>query len=620
MPRFRPRDPSSPLCGQACVPSAVRQVAWDVIHPRNFFLASPYRLQIEKLDREELAWEIYKGRLLDPAHTRQTARFEAWNLHLIEDGLPLEPVLGVKFDAVNQRLFVVRGLECYAWEGYSESRDSNVVLSRERRKWMRELVGMIALDRLSDAEELRDELQALLFLAVVGLSRLPLTSIEAPLPLFSFGKLFYCYRETADADPISDPLALLHAMPAMPTHVEQAGTLEAFLRAASEQEAAAAGGHLREPPDVLGLLRTVYNNVALSPWTPFVERTLTFLRSLQRHGAVTVEGVVDFLGLVLRQNGRHLTAYDLVTFHHRGANYPDALLLDLVLKEYLALLEEHPRLAEGEGKPARLRRRALRQGWLLRRRYEGHAVPDAPTSPGENARVLADQPRVPEEQILQPALRKRRLFEDDPLTKYLGPCTSELLRLSLLDLEHDGELRELGCAIFLDRPLGACKSPGEPDQTPLLSAIAFSRTVAVQRLVQLAGDADLPVEKTFVDVCRARLLKLSVAGLPLDRIDGEPRPGSVSLRDARLAASDFVFLRTTSSSLASFLASVDCTPLRELGNEAVLLARKGDSLVVYDAAFQPRVEFALPAKEDLITRAGVEYPRDGLEVVRTGLP
>ena len=53
---------------------------------------------------------------------------------------------------------------------------------------------------------------------------------------------------------------------------------------------------------------------------------------------------MDFLGWLLRQIGRHLTAYDLVTFHHRGANYPDALVLDAVLKAYLARIEREPEL------------------------------------------------------------------------------------------------------------------------------------------------------------------------------------------------------------------------------------------------------------------------------------
>src|SRR5262249_54365310 len=150
------------------------------------------------------------------------------------------------------------------------------------------------------------------------------------------------------------------------------------------------------------LLRSVFNDVSLSPWTDFAEKAVGFLSLLVEGGQIAVTEQVDVLGSLLRQLGRHLTAYDLITFHYRGANYPDALLLDLLLKEYLRLVERHPELlAPGAGDPGRLRRRALRQGWLLRRYYEGRAVPDAPTSPGENARVLPlPHYRVPEEQLL----------------------------------------------------------------------------------------------------------------------------------------------------------------------------------------------------------------------------
>src|SRR5262249_10169224 len=155
-------------------------------------------------------------------------------------------------------------------------------------------------------------------------------------------------------------------------------------------------------------------------------------------GALVLEEQVDFLGYTVRQIARHLTAYDLHTFHHRGANYPDALLLDAVLKEYFGLIEARPQLfltSPGPGDPRRpWRRRALRQGWLLRRFYEGLPVPDAPTSPGENARVLPPpHSRVPEEQILHPGRRQRRLYADEPLDRHLGRRARTVLGQSIED-------------------------------------------------------------------------------------------------------------------------------------------------------------------------------------------
>ena len=49
------------------------------------------------------------------------------------------------------------------------------------------------------------------------------------------------------------------------------------------------------------------------------------------------------------------------------------------------------------------------------------------------------------------------------------------------------ELRELGTALYLDRPLGVYKEPAEVDRTPLLSYEAFSLTIAEARLRNLCG-------------------------------------------------------------------------------------------------------------------------------------
>src|SRR5207244_4963663 len=129
----------------------------------------------------------------------------------------------------------------------------------------------------------------------------------------------------------------------------------------------------------------------------------------------------------------------------------------------------------------------LRQGWLLRCRYQGLPVPDLPTSAGENLRVLpSPYLRVPEEQILIPAKRTKRLFAGTELSQPKEFVLAEALRQSMVDLQHPAELRELGMALFLDRPLGLFKAPTEPDQTLLFSYEAYSATVAEQRLQYLA--------------------------------------------------------------------------------------------------------------------------------------
>ena len=634
MPHFRttPSGASSPPAQGPMTVEVVRQVAADVTRPAHCYIGPELELEWEHAEHEEGSWEVFRGRLLDPAHTRQRRTFEAWNVYQrAPAGRSGEPLLALKLDAAAGELHVVRGLESYVWEGYDSG--GNVYLSRERRKWVRELAGTVLLRSFATAEDLHDELICRVFHAVIGASRMPLLSVEAPLPGFSFGELLYCYRPGGPADgPLREWRELVRAMLAPPlSWLERAKLLEALLRAVPPPEVAKAArvfverwSELGETPARLAaLLRTVFNEVSLSPYTDFAEKMLRFVRALEAQGYLRAEQAVDFLGHLLRQLGRHLTAYDLVTFHHRGANYPDALLLDAVLKEYLASAARRPDLfaeaqgdGEGERRRKRLRRRALRQGWLPRRRYEGHLVPDQPTSPGENARVLPPgHPRVPEEQVLQPGRRRRRLYDGDPLP------APELLRQSLADLQQPEELRELGTALFLDRPFGAGKAPGEPDSTLLLASEAFSRSVSIERLRLLARETGV------LDEAEVRRLErsLNVPGLPLDRVGGAARPGAVSLTDARGAAPDFVLLRTTPGSLAALLAQFDFTPLAERVSLDFLTARRealvaraadGAGVLIYDASFRPRLELVIPGDTGYEHRAGQEYPAGGLLAAR----
>jgi hypothetical protein len=609
----------------------VRRLAAEAFRPAHFFVTPTLAVEWRHAEAEEAFWEVFQGRLLDPAHSRARRTFETWGLFQLGAD---EPLLGLKLDAAAGELHVVRGLDSYVWEGYDAG--GNVYRSRERRKWVRELAGTLPLERFADLEEVRDELIVQLFQAVVG-RRLPLSSLEAPLPAFSFGELFYCHRgPDAQGGPLTAPAQLAaDVLSDRRSAPECARLLEAVFRspAAGRPPALRAfvarwKGLGRTGADLVALLRALFNEVSLSPYTDFTEGVLDFLRSLEACGDLTPGQVVDFLAHLLRQLGRHLTAYDLVAFHHRGANYPDALLLDAVLKDYLARASAGPDLfldAAGDGEEARrrkrLRRRALRQGWLVRRRYEGHPVPDLPTSPGENARALPpSHPRVPDEQLLQPARRRRRLYEGDPLPAPLGPPAGAALRQSAADLEHEEERRELGAALFLDRPFGAGKAPAEPDATPLLASLAYSRSVAEQRLAALAGDVGL--DEAAVRRVRAGL---ALPGLPLEAIGPPVRPGTVSLADARRAAPDFVFLHTLPGSVRALLGQFDFAagagPWGAPGplfSQRVLLARslQGPGVTVYDEALRPRLELAPVVEGGFVRRAGQEWPAGGLRVLR----
>src|SRR5262249_3689889 len=192
-------------------------------------------------------------------------------------------------------------------------------------------------------------------------------------------------------------------------------------------------------------------------------------------------------------------------------------------------------------------------------------------------------------------------YDGDPLSAHLGEHGLRLLRQSIADLGHSEELRELGTAVFIDRPLGAFKAPAEPDQTLLLSYEAFSRSVAERRLRQLAQDPTLSPCGGAVEAARQALKDgLAVRGLTLDAVGTERRP-VVSLGDARKAADDFLLLRTLPGGVREFLRQYDLGPLRErvpldylTAGEPVLLvrgiARPGGLpvLAVYDAELRKR--------------------------------
>jgi hypothetical protein len=639
MPSFRN---STSAVGQPITAAAVAALAGRMVAPAHFFVGPNLTLEWDHVATEAISWEVFRGRLLDAAHTRQRRTFAAWNVYAVTpQGRAAEPLLSLKWDAACGELHVVRGVESYAWEGYDAG--GNVILSRERRKWVRELAATIRPGRLADLGELEDELACRLFLAVVGSSRLPLSSAEAPLTPFSFGELFCCYRPQADpaSGPVRGYLELVAQMlgPTLARH-ERSRLLETFLHAAPAAEMAAATQQWvrrwselgQAPSDLAALLRTLFNDVSLSPYTDLVDKTLALVQALEACGYFQPADGVDFLGHLLRQVGRHLTGYDLVTFHHRGANYPDALLLDAILAAYLDRVERRPDLFlpvkedEAEDRRHRLRRRALRQGYLLRRRYEGHPVPDRPTSPGENSRVLPpEHPRVPEEQVLQPGRRARRLYAGDPLDRRLGPDVRALLRQSFTDLEHAEERRELGAALFIDRPLGGGKHPAEPDETLLLASVAYSRLIAEERLRALAAELGLAADAPEVERLRS---ELHFPGLPLDAIGPAAKPGTVTLADAARSAPDFVFLWTTRAGIDALLRQFDFSPLAEqvdlsfLTAGRVLVARsaQGPGLRLYDEVLRPRLELEAPTADGYEGRAGEEYPAGGLLVVRLWRP
>jgi hypothetical protein len=231
---------------------------------------------------------------------------------------------------------------------------------------------------------------------------------------------------------------------------------------------------------------------------------------------------------------------------------------------------------------------------------------------------------VPEEQILYPHKRPKRLFAGDLLENGLPEPARTVLRQSIQDLGHPQELRELGLAIFLDRPFDAGKAPQEPDQTLLFSYLAFSRSIAGQRLQSLAGDLGLIPDRAAYEAYRRALDLLPVLGIPANAVAGTSRRGCISLADARKAAEDFLVLCTTAHSTRDFLKLYAFGPLLQRfslndlqGSAPVLIVRTAPAgLAFYAGQLRKRLELDFDPRSGYAARGGIEYPLSPLRVLR----
>jgi hypothetical protein len=380
--------------------------------------------------------------------------------------------------------------------------------------WLEEYVGSVPFER--------GWLKRCLERALVGTSRLPITSTETPLPVYTLGMIAYRWPFEVDCD--ESP-----AMGDASFRLDQQGrALEITLRTQPPEvllECWRPNGGLRLGPT----LRSMFNLLALSPYAgDFVENLVLMLRHINRGVAV------DSIGYMLRHLARHLNAFDLVRFHNRGANYPDALFLDELLRVLMELLDEQH--------DTPVTRAALLHGWLARKRCENLLVPAAPTSPGEAARFMP-----PPYEAVDPERRDKRLFADALAEAMLTPAASDALRRAAAEADP----REFGMATFLDRPLGTMKCSGEADRTAMLSYEAFSRRLAQRRMNEMIG-LGLPSPRRELP---------EIAGYPVAKMLGHAREGVVALEDAKKAALDFVFTRTTRSSLGRMIGQYDWSAL-----------------------------------------------------------
>jgi hypothetical protein len=547
-------------------------IAVQAINPKRFIVRPPLMLRWHGPVDEEVYWEMYHGRALDQTMTRRRQAFRAWNISV--HGAD-EPLISVKLDGASSLVHVTRAVLCHAHTVTTTS--ANVVEVTESTRWIRELVGTI-----KPSPDMCDELSGLVFQAVVGTGRLPLTSQEAPIPAFTFGQLGY-FPEGDDPE----------------VAVKR---LEFSLRCGQP-----------EPGDggTLNRLKQVFLGVSLSPYTDFVANVLQYLRDLERDTIVSLAQRLGFLCYLLRLQWRHLNAYDLITFHHRGANYPDALLVDEVLRETLSIATEKPQLF---AEP--LVRRGLRLGWLLRLLYHDHLVPEQPTSPGENQRVLPEQfGRVPDEQIANPYRRPRKLF-DEPLP--LTPNAEHILSESLAELSRLDELRELGSALILDRPLGVGKSAHEPDRTPLMSHVARSRKLAARTIERLAEKEP----DRFGSLMKVDLSAIDFGGVQVPHMQRPARPGVVAIDDVCKTADDFHVVATTRGSMDQFRHCFDWSALPaewlDIGRWHVILPlgdSDGRNLRVYNQKGTSWLELQIQTRKGFVMSRGVEIPAAGLRAI-----
>ena len=531
----------------------VRAVIERKLRAADFFVAADYRWRLEYIPQQTLRWEIFLGQLLSPEKTRQTQSFASWQVWLesLESADPSRssiPWLAVHWSSEKRTVFVVRCLLVNGWEAVESS--PGVITSRPAMKWLTELMATISIDPWSEDEFSMDLLEALKR-SSIGLSRLPITSPETPHPFYAMGQCcsgLGIGASLADCTlPCSNPWELWEHESRRAQNGERIRpwVFEFLVRALRRDDcvqlARSLLTHCRETGDSpTELFQQIFQQMSLTPYTDFVDKLMDMARVLADSKALGRVPMIDLLGYMLRHLVRHLNAYDLRRFHSYGANYPDALFLDVLLQQLLVWASEDSLPFFGPAQ-ARIRRRAIRMGWLLRMSYEGLAVPDQPTSQGENARVFPGHAPVPEVQIANPDSRTRRLFVDQPTDGLFQGPNAELLRQSILDLNDDREQIELGTATFVDRPFGIFKQPGAADHTPLLANIAFSQQLIDanwKRIETARGSGE------FDSIKRHRFAELGIAS---DLYPIPVRPGVVSWGDAAMASPDFRWLTSTTS-------------------------------------------------------------------------
>ena len=158
--------------------------------PGLFFVGQDRQLVFLPSKEETIAWEIFRGQLLDSRHTREQQTFLSRHVAIEDSEGTRVPLLTIRISpsslhhppatdspplssllATRSTFHVTRWLRLRVWEAFD---DNGAIGSRETERWVEELVDAVS-ERPPDTKGLAWELRLLVFHAFVGLSRLPPT-------------------------------------------------------------------------------------------------------------------------------------------------------------------------------------------------------------------------------------------------------------------------------------------------------------------------------------------------------------------------------------------------------------------------------------------------------------
>lgn len=592
-------------------PAEFAALAARLLAPGRFYVRTPLSLRFEPARLESRRWQLYKGELVPPQQTRDVAAFHQASLFADLPGYPcLGPVISLLLSEDGSTILVLRGFAVHGHEAFGEG---NVIQTRAAVLWQEERIRTVDATSPRREEESAGGVQA----ALRGTSRLAITSVESPHPLYAHGLLglrpLLLGMDAASGHALADLLR-----PDQDTS-DLARSLDFILRLSESKEVAKLAAWLGRTPTLATpeqrarLLATWFTEVALTPDLGQAVKMLQLLRHW-----LSEREYQKRLSAWLRQLAWHLTAFDLRRFHHQGANYPDALFLDELLRRLCEAIASSDHL---ESRTAS----ALRLGSWHRCNLDGLAVPSRATSVGENRRVSPlGEPPVPETELVDPGQRSRQLFVKEPFAAAYASFLP-LIQKAWAMPWSDEDLLDLGRATFLDRPLGIFKEfqGWRRDQTPLAAYRMVSRSIAQRRLedAHVRGWLDRQGLRESLE----QLSALQISGIAAGDLQlPKPRAGVVCLEDANRVAGDFVVTHSLQAAAQAFLESLDlrCSPaatssmagwLMIRSPRARLFAEPNAVFTFFDLEYRPRLEFGLPpevrpAEVQYTERDGVEFP------------